>query len=59
MAGVHWLADHTAGQKIGRAAAEAVIERLEQDGISPVNLMPLQCRRRLLNHLIHQAIPSR
>lgn len=36
-AGVHWLDDHIAGQKIGRAAAEAVIEQFERDGVSPVN----------------------
>jgi len=30
-AGVHWLDDHVAGQKIGRSAAQAVIEQLKRD----------------------------
>lgn len=30
-AGVHWVSDHIAGQKIGRAAADAVIKQLSQD----------------------------
>ncbi|WP_120009115.1 phosphatase PAP2 family protein [Teichococcus vastitatis] len=32
-AGVHWHFDHLAGQKIGRAAAEAVIAQLQKDCI--------------------------
>jgi membrane-associated phospholipid phosphatase len=39
-AGVHWTSDHDGGQKIGRAAAEAVIAQLEMDGISPMVPMP-------------------
>jgi membrane-associated phospholipid phosphatase len=40
-AGVHWVSDHVAGQKIGRAAGAAVIRQLEQDCIPPV--MPRPC----------------
>jgi hypothetical protein len=29
--GVHWHSDHIAGQKVGRSAAQAVIEQLERD----------------------------
>jgi membrane-associated phospholipid phosphatase len=29
--GVHWIDDHVAGQKIGRSAAQAVIDQLERD----------------------------
>jgi membrane-associated phospholipid phosphatase len=34
--GVHWLSDHVAGQKIGRAAAQAVINRFEKNCIPAV-----------------------
>ena len=30
-AGVHWHSDHIAGQKVGRSAAQAVIEQLKRD----------------------------
>ena len=30
-AGVHWLSDHIAGQKVGRFAAQAVIKQLKND----------------------------
>lgn len=36
-AGVHWVSDHVAGQKIGRAAAEAVIAKLRANCIPPVD----------------------
>lgn len=39
-AGVHWVSDHVAGQKIGRAAAAAVVRQLEQDCIPPVRVQP-------------------
>jgi membrane-associated phospholipid phosphatase len=32
-AGVHWISDHSAGQKIGRAAAQAVMEQFLDDCI--------------------------
>lgn len=35
--GVHWLSDHLAGQRIGRAAAEAVIEQFADDCVPPVD----------------------
>lgn len=34
-AGVHWISDHLAGQRIGRSAAQAVIEVLQRDCIPP------------------------
>jgi membrane-associated phospholipid phosphatase len=37
-AGVHWLDDHIAGQKIGRSAAQAVIEQLERDCVPDFKL---------------------
>lgn len=33
--GVHWVSDHVAGQKIGRSAAQAVIDRFREDVICP------------------------
>jgi membrane-associated phospholipid phosphatase len=35
-AGVHWTSDHFAGQKIGRAAAQAVVAEFMMDGIEPL-----------------------
>lgn len=40
-AGVHWLSDHVAGQKIGRAAAAAVAERFLDDCIVPFTAPPM------------------
>ncbi|HZF93870.1 MAG TPA: phosphatase PAP2 family protein [Allosphingosinicella sp.] len=34
-AGVHWVSDHVAGQRIGRAAAQAVIDTFLRDVICP------------------------
>lgn len=34
-AGVHWISDHIAGQKIGRAAAQAVLDEFCEDCIVP------------------------
>ena len=39
-AGVHWLSDHRAGQKIGRAAAQAVVEKFQNNAVVPFNPMP-------------------
>lgn len=39
-AGVHWLADHRAGQVIGRAAAQAVIAEFEKNAVLPFMPMP-------------------
>lgn len=39
-AGVHWRDDHVAGQKIGRAAAQAVIEQLKVDCVPDFMLKP-------------------
>ncbi len=36
-AGIHWLSDHLAGQRIGRASAEAVIAQLKGDCVPPVD----------------------
>lgn len=36
-AGVHWLSDHLAGQRIGRAAAEAVIAQFQGDCVPAVD----------------------
>ena len=38
--GVHWLSDPVAGQKIGRATAQAVIVELQRQSIEPFNPMP-------------------
>lgn len=40
-AGVHWHADHIAGQKIGRAAAQTVIEQFLDDCIVPFTDPPI------------------
>jgi membrane-associated phospholipid phosphatase len=40
-AGVHWYSDHIAGQKIGRSAAQTVIEQLEKDCVP--DFMIKQC----------------
>lgn len=39
-AGVHWLDDHVAGQKIGRSAAQAVIEQLKRDCVPDFMIKP-------------------
>jgi hypothetical protein len=36
--GVHWVSDHVAGQRIGRSAAQAVIDTFREDVICPVEL---------------------
>jgi membrane-associated phospholipid phosphatase len=38
-AGVHWVSDHVAGQRIGRAAAQAVIDTFLKDIICPFEAM--------------------
>jgi membrane-associated phospholipid phosphatase len=37
-AGVHWRADHVAGQKVGRAAAQVVIDQLRKDCVPILDL---------------------
>lgn len=39
-AGVHWIKDHVAGQKVGRAAAQAVIDAFEADCTVPYQPPP-------------------
>lgn len=39
-AGVHWLSDHIAGQKVGRSAAQAVIEQLRNDCVPDFMIKP-------------------
>lgn len=36
-AGVHWRTDHTFGQQVGRAVAEAIIDQLKADCVPPVS----------------------
>lgn len=37
-AGVHWVSDHVAGQRVGRSAAQAVIDTFREDVICPFEI---------------------